>query len=167
MTYKPQHVANFFLDKADEDGIAVTQLKLIKLVYIAYAWYLALTGKRLFSEPIEAWQHGPVVESIYHEFKHFKKSKIVGRSVEVDFDDWETFTPHVPDSDKETNLILGKVWASYRRFSAWDLRNKTHEAGGPWHKVYKRGEEGIVLNDDDIQAHYIKKITLYLDQTTN
>lgn len=46
--YTPQHVANFFLDRAEEEGFPLTQLKLMKLVYIAYGWHLAITGEALF-----------------------------------------------------------------------------------------------------------------------
>ncbi|MEL6619109.1 MAG: type II toxin-antitoxin system antitoxin SocA domain-containing protein, partial [Pseudomonadota bacterium] len=160
--YTPQQVANYFLDRADEEHLPMTQLKLLKLVYIAYGWNLALTGRRLFDEKIEAWQHGPVVKSLYHEFKHFKSSPIIGRSEDVDLDSWDTVEPRIPDEDKETLLILQKVWVSYRRFKGWDLRNKTHEKGGPWSKVYQDGIKGIKLSDQDIATHYEQRIEKYL-----
>lgn len=167
MSYTPQHVANFFLKKAEADGRSITQLKLLKLIYIAYGWYLALKGEKLFDEPIEAWQHGPVVPSIYHEFKHFGKRPIIGKSMDIDFDDdeLEWIFPEIPESDEDTNLILGKVWAAYRKFSGWDLRNKTHEPDGPWAKVYKDGEFGIALSDEDIKRHYLERIRMYIDNT--
>ena len=62
-TYSASHVANFMLDKADQEGRPVTQMKLLKLVYIAYGWYLSLVNKKLFSEEIYAWKHGPVIRS--------------------------------------------------------------------------------------------------------
>lgn len=161
--YTPQQVANYFLDRAEEDSMSMTQLKLIKLVYIAYGWYLALTGEKLFAEPIEAWKHGPVIPSLYHEFKHFKSSPIVGRSEDVDLDDWEVIIPRIPDDDRTADMILSKVWAAYRRFRAWDLRNKTHEDGGPWHKVYQDDVNGIALRDEDIKEHYAKRIAQYLE----
>ena len=164
--YTAQHIANFFLDAAEAENMPMTQLKLLKLVYIAYGWYLALTGERLFREPIEAWKHGPVVRSLYHEFKHFRKDPISGRSEDIDLDTWDTVAPRIPASDEDTTLILHKVWAAYRRFRAWDLREKTHEAGGPWAKVYQPEMEGIPLKDEDILAHYSKRIAQYLDATT-
>jgi uncharacterized phage-associated protein len=163
MTYTPQHVANFFLDKAEEDGIPMSPLKLLKLVYIAYGWVLALKNEKLFDEPIEAWQHGPVIPSLYHEFKHYRSMPISARSEEIDLDTWDTVTPRIPSDDEDTNLILNKVWTSYRRFKAWDLRNKTHEEGGPWHKVYAEGLQNIELRDQDIRDHYVERIAAYLD----
>ncbi len=141
----------------------MTPLKLMKLVYIAYGWHIAITENRLFSEPIQAWKHGPVIESIYHEFKHFKNSSIDCSSEDVDFDTWEKVIPRIPPNDIDVVFSLSKVWASYRRFRAWDLRNKTHETNSPWHRVYKEGQKSIELRDKDIKDHYRKKIAEYLD----
>lgn len=163
MTYTPQHVANFMLEKGEVDGIPITPLKLVKLVYIALGWHIALTGKLLFEEPVEAWKHGPVVPSVYHEFKHFKSGPISEKSSNFDLDSFEFTTPKIPSGDETTNLILSKVWAAYKRFSAWDLRNKTHESGGPWSKVYKPNKPNVVMENDDIQAHYKQRIAEYID----
>src|SRR5450631_518283 len=54
-------VADYFLSLVDEEaGDSLSNLKLQKLVYYAQGFSLALTGKRLFDEAIEAWEHGPV-----------------------------------------------------------------------------------------------------------
>lgn len=161
--YTPQQVANFFLDKADQDSFQISQLKLMKLVYIAYGWTLALAEKRLFDEPIEAWQHGPVIDSLYHEFKHFGSKPISGRSTEFDYDTFESIEPRISKEDIDALKILEKVWSVYKGFKAWDLRNKTHEVGGPWHKVYKRNVKGTELKDSDIKEHYFKRITDYIE----
>jgi uncharacterized phage-associated protein len=44
---------------------AMTAMKLQKLLYYAQGWHLALTGHKLFREPIQAWANGPVVRDIY------------------------------------------------------------------------------------------------------
>lgn len=163
MTYTPQHIANYFLERAEQDGIPISPLKLIKIVYIAYGWYNAITKKRLFDEPIEAWKHGPVIESLYHEFKHFKNQPIDEWSENFDFETQEVSVPKIPNADKDVNLILSKVWAAYSRFDAWVLRDKTHEDGSPWHKVYKPRIHGIELEDKDIASHYLKKINEYVN----
>jgi uncharacterized phage-associated protein len=170
MTYTPQHIANYFLDRAEAESRALTPLKLLKLVYIAYGWNLALTNSQLFREPIEAWQHGPVVPSIYHEFKHFRSIPITGRAIVVDYQDSEpgrlldVVTPHVPESDTDTNSILSHVWESYRGFTGWNLRDMTHQHDTPWSRVYRDGVRGIQLRDSDIRDHYIEKIGKYIEQ---
>ena len=163
MDYLPQHIANYFLERASNECVPVTPLKLVKLVYIAYGWNIAITGDKLFDEPIEAWRHGPVVPSLYHEFKHFNKEPITCLATNLDMDTFEITTPRIMMNDDATNLVLSKVWVAYKRFDAWALRNKTHEKGSPWDKVYKKGGRGIELKDADIVEHYAERIREYID----
>jgi uncharacterized phage-associated protein len=163
MTYTPQHVANYFLDRAEIEGAPLTQLKLLKLIYIGYGWNSALTDKKLFSETIEAWKHGPVVPSIYHEFKDFGANPIDKRSHDFDLDSFEFFAPQIPEKDAETRLILDRVWSVYKNFTGWDLRQKTHEVDSPWKRVYNPNVRAIPLKDSDIKEHYSAKIRGYLE----
>lgn len=163
MTYTPQDIANFFLDKGEEQGVPISAMKLQKLVYIAYGWYLALTGTRLFEEHIEAWQHGPVIPSLYHEFKRFRGSPIDGRATIYDFDSNDLNIPGVDQGDEDTLSILGRVWDIYHPFGGWALREKTHQAGTPWSCVYDPDEKGKVIPDPQISEHFREKISSYLD----
>ena len=163
MNYTPQQIANYFLARAFESSVDVSPLKLLKLVYIAYGWNLALRDKKLFHEPIEAWEHGPVVPTLYHEFKHYRKNPIKDFAEDYDAAMESMTVPRVPQGDSETLLVLQKVWAAYKHFSAWTLRNKTHEKDGPWDKVYDRHRRDVILNDADIREHYKVKIGQYLD----
>ncbi len=55
--YLPSHIANYLIWRARREGLeeTMTPMKLIKLVYFCYAWYLTVYDKKLFSEAIEAW----------------------------------------------------------------------------------------------------------------
>lgn len=48
---------------------ALTAMQLQKLVYYAQAWSLVWDGVPLFSEPIEAWQNGPIVDALYQQHR--------------------------------------------------------------------------------------------------
>lgn len=49
-------VIHYFLVNIDvESGEAITPLKLQKLVYYVKAWFLGMTGKNIFVQPVEAW----------------------------------------------------------------------------------------------------------------
>lgn len=157
MAYTPQHIANYFIDRAKRDGKSLDPLKLIKLIYIAYGWVLALTNTRLFEERVEAWKHGPVIPSIYHEFKHSRYSQIDEKAGEWDMETGDYVTPEIPASDATTRLILEKVWAAYGQFSGWALRNKTHESDTPWTKTYD-GTLSKVIPDELIAPHFHQKI---------
>lgn len=161
--YSPQHVANFFLAKGEDESRPITPLKLLKLVYIAHGWNLALVNERLFDDEIEAWQHGPVIPSLYHEFKHYGKRPIEERASIFDLDSFETETPEIPRSDAQTLKILDYVWDAYKGFTGWTLRNKTHASGTPWDKVYEDGKMGIVIPDEIVKTHYADRIGKYIE----
>ena len=119
-----QNVADYFLDKVDETiGDGISNLKLQKLVYYAQGFHLALHDEPLFSEPIKAWQHGPVVESLYHTYSELGSGSLPKPDVLrlVAFDD-------------DTREVLDEVWNVYGQFSAWKLRDMTH-AEPPWNET--------------------------------
>ena len=160
--YTPQHVANFFLDRAEEEAMPLTQLKLMKLVYIAYGWSLAITGEPLFSEPVQAWKLGPVIPSIYHEFKHFGSNAIDSRAQSFDWETGKVTTPRILDTDETTLKILALVWSTYKKFSATALVRKTHEDGTPWAEFYKEGERSVIIEPDKIGSHYKARLNEYI-----
>jgi len=115
-------VAKLFIRLGDdEDGIS--NLKLQKLVYYAQGYYLALYDKPLFDDNIEAWAHGPVVPFLYHKFKDFGSNSI---------DDNPKFSPHTCLTKPEIAHIE-EIYNVFGQFSAWKLRNMTHEES-PWIK---------------------------------
>ena len=75
MPYKPKDIADYFLLKGADDA-NMTPMKLIKLVYIAHGWSLGLYNKTLINEQPQAWKFGPVIPSLYDEFKEFGNKKI-------------------------------------------------------------------------------------------
>ncbi len=159
--YTPSHVANFFLEKGKEDSIVITQLKLLKLAYFGYGWVLATLNTKLFDEHIEAWQYGPVVPSLYHEFKHYQKNPITQLSINFDMDNFEVSIPKMDKSDQATTM-LEKVWDIYKHLSAPALVRLSHEQDSPWHKVYQRGLFSIPIPDEEIKPYFHQKISEYL-----
>lgn len=158
----PSEVANFLLKKGEEDGIPITPMKLIKLVYIAYGWALGAENIRLFDEEIEAWKYGPVIPSIYHEFKHFGADPIVGfMSQEYDpFEDLDAHTPQIPNTDKDVIELLGLVWDLYKDKSATRLMNLTHQTGTPWDEVWNTEKNRMngEIKPEKIKEHFCELI---------
>lgn len=114
-------VAKAFLKLSDPDsGDVLTNLKLQKLVYYAQGFNIALTGKPLFKEKIAAWEHGPVVPELYHTFKAFGSSQVA-----VDDELSENAL------SKEELELIAEVNKVYGQFSAWKLRDMTHNEA-PW-----------------------------------
>lgn len=116
-----KEVADYFLCKAEpEVGDFISNLKLQKLVYYAQGFHLAIYDEPLFSDAIVAWEHGPVVESLYRFYKGYGA---LGIPVPEHFDA-QVF------SVEQINL-LDDVYKVYGQFSAWKLRNMTHSER-PW-----------------------------------
>ena len=79
-----------------------------------------MTDEPLFEEDILAWQHGPVVESVYHQYKGNGSQ---GIPFEEDFE-FSLFT-------QKENELLTEVYDVFGQYSAWKLRNMTHQER-PW-----------------------------------
>ena len=133
-------VADYFLALVDEDaGDTISNMKLQKLVYYAQGFHLALYGKPLFPERIEAWDHGPVVPELYRRFKKFG-AKAIEKPEEVDFSKFDT----------QTRELLDEIWNVYGQFSAWKLRNMTHDEM-PWQNAYGKGG---VISETDMKEYF-------------
>lgn len=159
--FTASHVANFILEKAAREKLPVTQLKLLKLVYLVYGWVLAVLDERLFDEPIQAWKLGPVVPSLYHEFKRFGKNPITEKSIYMD-EEGQVSYPFL-DADESTTLVMTKAWEVYSPFTASALVNKTHEPESPWFKYYTKEAKHIPIPDEEIKEYFVKKISEYTD----
>ena len=76
-------VANYFVDKSLKETKALKPLKLMKLVYIAHGYMLAMLGYSVFSkrfDKVEAWKFGPVIPSVYHSFKRYGNQPITEKT---------------------------------------------------------------------------------------
>lgn len=117
-----KEVANYLLFKSNSKGESndTSNLKLQKLLYYCQGFHLAIKGTALFSDKILHWDHGPVVESLYHEFKTNGANPIEYKS-EWKFD-------NITANQKE---VIDEVFGVYDQFSAWQLRNMSHNES-PW-----------------------------------
>jgi uncharacterized phage-associated protein len=153
MTNSLKAVANFFLDKAEEAGDALTPLKLQKLVYFAHGWHLAILNRPLIEEPIQAWQYGPVIEALYHEFKECGNGPIHFR-LNSPFSWGER--PRV--EDPETLELVNKVWDIYKRYTAVELSAMTHATDGPWNSVWGKGATRHAVIPNSLITSYFRGI---------
>lgn len=131
MAYPVTDIANYFIWRVNDDlasGDNITHLKVQKLVYYAQGFHLAWYGEPLFAEPILAWEHGPVVRKLYDAYREFGSSPL--RTP-------DEFSPERLDS--HVVELLEEVFRVYGQFSAWGLRNLTHDEA-PW-KDTPRNEE--------------------------
>jgi uncharacterized phage-associated protein len=142
--YSATTIAKWFVDWANTDDAELTNLKLQKLLYYAQGHHLAMFGRPLFSDDIQAWSHGPVVPDVYHTFKGFG-SGLISLPDDDPFE-WD-------DVDPATSQFLAKVWNTYGGVAAWKLRNMTH-AEAPWMNHFTQGARSVVIPQEEIQAYF-------------
>jgi uncharacterized phage-associated protein len=149
-------VANFILDWCQERQRPVTHLALQKLVFFCHVWSLVRLGKPLVKQSFEAWEHGPVLPHIYHQFKEFDASPIASRATQLDGASGKRVSVQQP-FDEVTKQLLEEVVSFYSLISARDLRELSHVEGGPWFKVWNHqtnSNPGMKIRDQDIQEFY-------------
>lgn len=149
--FEPSAIANYFIKNHSNDD-NLTPMKVIKLVYIAYGWYLALTdGKRLVNEKPEAWNLGPVFPSLYHSLKKYGSLKIkdpiplngIGYGTKI--------------KDDSIKKFLDIIWEAYGEHNAIYLSSITHTEDTPWSQVFPSGFN-VTIPDDLILDHYKDKL---------
>jgi uncharacterized phage-associated protein len=174
MLHDARSIANHFLDRGEAEDIDIDNLKLQKLVYIAHGWHLAITDGALFKDLVQAWPYGPVIPSVYHEFKWMGKKPINVRGFYYDPSSDGTRVFSLEDvSSPETPLkltceVLDGVWEKYKNESGVDLSARTHADGTPWAiTVGSRPPKEIrdlEIPNDLIRKHYIE---LAMNQRNN
>ncbi|KFI40410.1 phage-associated protein [Bifidobacterium actinocoloniiforme DSM 22766] len=132
---KAKDVARYILEQRDAQGHMTTTFALQKLLYYCQSWMLVAKDRELFDEPIEAWEHGPVVPEV---FTYCKGHKYL-------------FPREIPDGDAdglalEERSLVDRVMESYRDVEDGDLGDRLEEmshAEDPWSDARKSGEKVI------------------------
>lgn len=165
MPFTSRRVANQILLAAQEAGVEVTPLKLQKLVYFAHGWSLALFDRALINEQIEAWKYGPVVPSLYHDYKSQgdrplkpQRRRLTGRVGII---------PSIPgctQEGKEAKAIIRRVVETYGKYDGLTLSSMTHNEGTPWSAVAKRYSPRPIpastdIPPDTIRAYFARQRT--------
>ena len=142
--YDVLSVADALLRIAKSKGQSLTPMQLVKLTYIAHGWSLAIRGKDLFKNRIEAWKYGPVIPDLYHATKQFGRSPMP-----LDLIEGDTEFPVHPDDRR----FLEEIFDAYGHLDGIKLSYLTHQAGTPWTEAYVPGLNADIT-DARITEHY-------------
>ena len=118
-------VADYFLVEIHIEEELVGILKMQKLCYLAQGWSLALLGRPLFDDVIEAWALGPMIPLLFRRFKRHRWHAIP----------FKLRTEPSKELDAEEMELLDWVWKEYGRRSARELKRLTRSQT-PWKEVY-------------------------------
>jgi uncharacterized phage-associated protein len=124
---------HFIIGFCREHGDSISNLKLQKLLYYAQAWSLAILDKPLFNDEIEAWVHGPVVPSVWREFRPWSWQPIMQKISK-------------PEISARVERHLKEVIAAYGHLSAYQLETLTHEEK-PWRNARKGIPNDVSCNE--------------------
>lgn len=154
-------VANHFIELAARNNSPLHLLGLIKRVYIAHGFSLALNDTPLLDsrfDKVEAWKYGPVIPSVYHSFKQYKAGPITGKAVVMEWDETNN-TPLFPTpslEDDKARKTVEMVWKRYQDFSDSEMVKLTHRIGTPWSVCYVPEQNRTI--PDEITAMYYEKL---------
>lgn len=133
--FTASEIADFYIQLLNSlPGNDIDNLKLNKLLYYAQGWSLVKLGYPIFSDDIEAWDHGPVIPKVYHTYKICGSNPIEG-PIEK-FDESKL-------NNQELELLID-VYNTYGKYTGWSLRERTHRKGSPWQQVYVKGQNKII-----------------------
>nr|DAN35890.1 MAG TPA: hypothetical protein [Caudoviricetes sp.] len=157
-------VANYFIDLAYKEGKPITLLGLIKRVYIAHGFSLAIFHKSLLDprfDKVEAWRYGPVIPCVYHSFKQFRANPITEKTEVMEWNE-NDYTPtfHAPElKDEDAKKIVEMVWKRYAEMSDSKIVALTHQKGTPWDICYIEGRNNPIP-DELTDAYYRKLVNM-------
>ena len=149
--YESMDIARWFIRRNNsakeyDGGDDISLLKLLKLLYYAEGCSLASDAGSLFPDPILAWEHGPVVEKVWKSFED-------PYHLETKYEEDEKAFRKLKEDDKN---LLENVFDVFGKYSAWGLRNKTHEED-PWRITTKNGTVFNGVIDRGLITKYFKE----------
>lgn len=123
MAQSAKDISKYLIYKAakEEGGELLSNMKLQKLLYYCQGFYYAKHKEKLFEDKVYAWQYGPVVTEVYHEYKGFGSNGI------------ELKTDSLPEINLTEDQIemIDDVYDFFKQFSAVKLMDMTHNEA-PW-----------------------------------
>ena len=138
-------LCNNVLNRAFAENIPVTPMKLQKLLYFICSEYIKQTGQSPISESFLVWKFGPVVETVYHEFKSFGSSPIRQYAKDAECKSYMVNEAKNPELKK----CIDDIWEKYKYYDGRYLSEITHKDGSAWSKAFALYKSS--LDQEDIK----------------
>ncbi len=153
--YSALAVSNALLACAKKETESISHLQMQKLLYFAQGWSLAIRGRALFEDRIEAGRYGPIVPIAFDAFEKFGLGPITEPASSPSY--WSQPGGNVPPiSDKEDLQFVLEVWSTYKKFSALELASISLRAGGPWSILKEEHQEELRAEGPVISQQWLK-----------
>ena len=148
MRASPTVLCNNILLRGVNDRVKITPMKLQKLMYFVCRDYTKRFQISPISEQFEVWQYGPVLPSVYSEFKAFGANPItefardaLGSAFMVS----EKDNPELAD-------VIDAVWEKYRSKTGIELSKVTHQPQSGWYRAYSQHRQYITEEDMKVDS---------------
>ncbi|KMN37000.1 hypothetical protein VI26_04710 [Chromobacterium sp. LK1] len=152
MAYSAMAVANAFVRRAQEGALVdLTPMKLQKLMYYAQGWHLVHYRVPLIDDFFARWPYGPVIPSLYHDFKEYGSNRIAdyGGHVVLENGQYVRKSPIIPDTDTSSWHMVNSIIQSYGGYSGPQLSWLTHQPGTAWHDGGQAN--GTVITNEELK----------------
>lgn len=157
MAYNVMDIARFVVNYCNKKGYEISNLKLQKLLYFIQADYLSDDRSMpCFNEEIQAWNFGPVIPEVYHEFKMYGSGNIptIDSYLICDYENFEFGRRKFNESVilPEDRMRIGSALDSLSKYSATTLVNVTHNQK-PWRDAYN-GQMNQIISKDSMREYF-------------
>ena len=133
---------NSLLHQGGLNGIHFTPFHLQKLLYLYYGEHIKECDEELPELDFEAWTYGPVIPSLYQNYKRYGSNEI------------HQMIPYEGSFYRlEDELIQERAVRKYGKKTFEELIQLTHRRDGAWDKAYFKGR-GHRLEFSDIKSDF-------------
>ena len=130
-------VGAWFVSRSLADSCPITNAELQRLCYTAHGIARAAYARHLFSDPIEAWDVGPVVPTLWREYEDCAGSAIAEPRC----------APPTEPLSLPAPQVLNEAWDRHRNNPDWSAAADPHREA-PWCEARARGDRAVI---DDIE----------------
>lgn len=123
-------------------------LKVEKLFYFCYGWYLAIYNEQLVPNcKFEVWGDGPRINKIFHKLKYFSESSISSN------DQIWNLTKDLPQDSNHLKVVQDLI-EKYKHLSTEELIKLSKAKGTPWKEAFNNRQEEIP--DNLIKKYFVE-----------
>lgn len=144
--YDGRAVANRIIEHADAEDALITVYELVKHVYFAHGWNLAVHDRPLVRQHFEVWPYGPVAREVYDTFRP-PPPKLYNEPV-------ARVEGYSANFTEEEEHVIRRVYETYSDLTAHTMAEMTYEPGTPWARTHDLGF-GAHISNKLIREHFL------------
>ncbi|MFL9611102.1 Panacea domain-containing protein [Methylobacillus sp. Pita2] len=143
------YVAEAMLVAAKEQSRSLTPQQLVKLVYLAHGWSMALHDQPLIDANVEAWELGVMIPTLYRATQQFGREVIDPSLV------GSVSARYLPEN---VHQLIRSVFEKYGHLDGPSLSYLTSQANSPWGVVRASNMTKPVIPNSLICSHFLKQL---------